>query len=247
MLPTLNYPHTRAGACAVTEAAGIWAVAGQLRRQLTEKAATSILSPDVLRRLCRHLHINGRDVAIDWDFDHAVHDDQGAPVFGICEVDAESADTAFVSINGPHIKDRADLLLSTAGHELGHVVFDVPAVLAAPPTSRRYRSFTSAPACLHRGRSSSEWRANEFMGALLAPPFQLHRELLRHARSEDMTLVRGPHSGRPTWPVIARNNDPDVLAGVIDVLGQEFGVSPRFIEVRLQRYGLISKEKGRVS
>jgi hypothetical protein len=62
-----------------------------------------------------------------------------------------------------------------------------------------------------------------------------------------MILVRTPHSGRPTWPVIAGNNDPDVLAGVIDVLGQVFGVSPRFIEVRLERYGLISKQKGCLS
>jgi hypothetical protein len=174
----VRYPHTRSGACSVTEAARIWAVSAQLRRQLLEGSDVVALSAQRLRTCCKRLCINERVVKLDWDFDHAVHDDGGAEVFGVCEVDAESADTAFVSINGPLIKEREDLLLSTAGHELGHVIFDIPAALAAPPATRRYRSFTSSTACLHRGRSSSEWRANEFMGALLAPPFPLHRQLL---------------------------------------------------------------------
>src|SRR4051812_40857027 len=247
MLAVLKYPHTRSGACTVKEAAGIWAVAAQLRRQILDASGEVALSPKSLRTCCKRLCINGRNVNLDWDFDHAVHDEDGAAVFGICELDDESADTAFISVNGPLIKQRDYLLLSTAGHELGHVVFDLPAALMAPAATRSYRSFMRSPACLHWGRSSSEWRANEFMGALLAPPFHLHRELLRHARSEDMVLVRAPHAGRPTWPVIARNNDPDVLAGVIDVLSQQFGVSSRFIEIRLERYALISQEKGRVS
>jgi hypothetical protein len=241
-MPTiLRYPHAPSGACHLTEAVGIWAVAAQLRRQMGDALGGPAMALQNLERL----YVNGRAIKVDWDFAHAVHDDAGRPVFGICETDPDSAGTAYVSVNGPLLKTRPDLLLSTAAHELGHVIFDVPAALAAPVRSkRRYRSFTSSASALLRGKGSSEWRANEFMGALLAPPFRLHRELLHHARTENMALARAPHAGRPTWPVVAGNNDPDTLAGVIAVLAQEFGVSPRFIEVRLARYGLVTPRTG---
>lgn len=237
---SLTYPHTRSGACSVREAAGIWAIAAQLRHQIAGASGSLVIDPRRLPVLCRGLSVNGRTIRIEWDFDHAVHDDSGNPAFGVCETDGESLDTAYVSVNGPLLKDRADLLSSTSLHELGHAVLDVPNVLAAQEPRRRYRSFTASAASLMRSTNRSEWRANEFMGASLTPPFQLHRELLRQARSEELVLVRAPHCGRPTWPVLDGNkNDPDAVAGVIDVVAQEFGVSPRFVEVRLQRYGLI--------
>jgi hypothetical protein len=242
MLVSLTYPHTRSGACSVREAAAIWAVASQFRRQVAGALDDFVIEPRKLPSLCKELSVNGRAITIDWDFEHAVHDDSGALAFGVCETDGESIDTAYVSINGPLLKDRPDLLRSTSIHELGHAVLDVPGVHGAQGTRRCYRSFTASAAALLRSRNHSEWRANEFMGAVLAPPLRLHRELLRHARSEELALVRAPHCGRPAWPAVdGVRNDSDVVAGVIDVVAQEFGLSPSFIEVRLDRYGLISR------
>lgn len=243
MTPAAAYPSTAAGQCAITQATQIWAVAAALRRQIGAP-----VSAGDLPRACPSIDVNGRPIEIAWDLDHAVHDETGKAVLGVCETDADAAGAAHVSINGPLLKDRPDVMLSTAAHELGHVVFDVPAALAQPVSRRRFRSYTASSSALLRSESRSEWRANEFMGAFLAPPFDLHKRLLRHARDEDMKLARAPNRGRPAWPVVCGRNDPDALSGVVAVLAQDFGVSPRFVEVRLRVYGLVANvNKGALS
>lgn len=241
MTPVVAYPARRSGACTLRQASEIWSIAGQVRWQILQSAGA--ISIKVLRSLDR-VRVNDRTIEIAWDLDHAVHDENGQSVFGICETDPDSVGTAYVSVNGPLLKNRPDLLLSTAAHELAHVIFDVPETLTGEGVARRFRSVSASSAALHRTEVLSEWRANEFMGGVLAPPFAVHRELLRYARSESLALTRAPHAGRPRWPVVRGDNHPDALAGVMDVVAQEFGVSPRFIEVRLQRYGLISKTGG---
>ena len=238
MTPAAAYPSTAAGQCTMTQATQIWAVAAALRRQIG-----TTLSVGDLPRACPSIDVNGRPIEIAWDLDHAVHDESGQAVLGVCETDADAAGAAgaaYVSINGPLLKDRPDVMLSTAAHELGHVIFDVPAALAQPVSRRQFRSYTASSSALMRSESRSEWRANEFMGAFLAPPFELHKRLLRHARAEDMKLARAPNLGRPAWPVVCGRNDPDALSGVVAVLAQDFGVSPRFVEVRLRVYGLVA-------
>lgn len=235
MAPTAAYPSTPKGQCTMTQAAQIWSVAAALRRQIGTLPGVVDLA-----RACPSIAVNGRPIEIAWDLDHAVHDDTGQAVLGVCETDADAAGAAYVSINGSLLKNRPDLMLSTAAHELGHVVFDVPAALAQPLPGRRFRSYTASSSALLRAESRSEWRANEFMGAFLAPPFELHKSLLRHARAEDMKLARAPNLGRPAWPVVCGRNDPDALSGVVAVLAQDFGVSPRFVEVRLRVYGLVA-------
>jgi hypothetical protein len=54
-----------------------------------------------------------------------------------------------------------------------------------------------------------------------------------------LRLTRGPHQGRPASPIVAANNPHDSLAGVVAALAGDFGVSERFIAVRLSRYGLL--------
>lgn len=135
-------------------------------------------------------------------------------------------------------------MLSTAAHELGHVVFDIPEALAArpPPTGTTGRpeaadnAFRNAAAICF-----CEWRANEFMGALLAPALAVHRRLLHHARAERLAIVRTRSAGHPAWPIVSGDNDPDAIAGITEVLAQEFGVSPRFMSVRLDQYKLITR------
>ncbi len=56
-----------------------------------------------------------------------------------------------------------------------------------------------------------------------------------------MRLVRGPHQGRPGSPILAVGNPPDAVVGVLAALAGDFGVSERFIAVRLSRYGLLQE------
>lgn len=193
----------------------------------------------MLLKNVRAIAINGHCFDIHWDGEHEVHDDQGWPVFGVCETDGDSPGSAYISINGPLLSGCPDLVVSTAAHELGHVIFDVPG------GHRHYRAVTPSADMLLSAERIAEWRANEFMGGLLIEPAPLHRELLRHAREERLRLVRAPHHGRPGSPVVDAANDPDALAGVVAVLAQGFGVSESFIDMRLRRYGLIASRGGR--
>jgi hypothetical protein len=83
------------------------------------------------------------------------------------------------------------------------------------------------------------------MGALLAPALAVHRRLLHHARNERLAIVRTRSAGHPAWPVVSGDNDPETVAGITDVLAQEFGVSPRFMSVRLDQYKLITRRNRR--
>lgn len=235
VVPALDYPADAVGRPLLRQARPVWALASSLRRQL----GGAPLTIEHIVDATAYLRINGRHVSVSWECAHAVHDDHGCAVLGVCETDPDDPDAAFISINGPALGTRADLVLSTAAHELGHVVFDVPGALAQGP-QRRFRSRTGDVEALYRGRDLCERRANEFMGALLAPPFELHRELLRRARDERLRLTRARHHGRPGCPVVSADNDADALAGVTAVLAEAFGVSNGFMTVRLQRYGLIA-------
>jgi Zn-dependent peptidase ImmA (M78 family) len=184
--------------------------------------------------------VNGRRLTVAWEFGSAVHDADGAPVLGVCEIDAALPDTAVVSVNGQAVAGRPDLAASTAAHELGHVLFDVPPALASADPQRRYRATLSrAEDLLDRTTARAERRANEFMGALLAPAGPLHMRLLVHARAEGLRMVHAAHHGRPGSRILAASNPPDAVAGVLAALADDFGVSERFIAVRLQRYRLI--------
>lgn len=235
----LNYPHVAAtGAPRPLQDGAVWAVALRLRRAILGERADTGLAPDAIVAAASHLAINGREVTTAWDFAHAVHDGLGRPVLGACETDPDAPGVAYVSVNRQMVAHRPDIALSTIAHELGHVVFDVPMALGR--ADRRYRSVTTAPDSLVRSTNASERRANEFMGALLAPPVPLHTRLLALARAERMHLARAPHLGRPASPVLALDNAPEALAGIIAAVAGDFGVSDRFIAVRMQRYGLVA-------
>jgi hypothetical protein len=233
----VHYPHDpRTAAPRHLDATTIRRLALQVRRQIGVPADTPAIALDDLTRSTASVAINGRQVAVVWDLAHPVHDESGAPVLGLCDVDPDEPDCALVSINGAVTRGRADLALSTAAHELGHVLFDVPQALACNST---YRGVARDAASLHRSGRGAEARANEFMGALLVPPVALHTRLLAHARAEGLRLVRGRHEGRPGSPILAGDNPADVISGVIAALAGDFGVSERFINVRLARYGLV--------
>jgi hypothetical protein len=239
MTIVVQYPHHAAsGAPRPLSAEALWAVAAQVRRQAMAGREGFALGAEVLVAAASEVRANGRAVAVAWDLAHPVHDETGLPVLGVCETDPELPDTALVSVNARMVAGRPDLAASTAAHELGHVLFDVPAALSAPV--RRYRSVTADPdALLDRTAAASERRANEFMGALLAPPVPLHLRLLVHARAEGLRTVHAPHHGRQGSRVLAADNPPDAVAGVVAAVAGDFGISERFVRVRLARYRLV--------
>jgi len=240
---TVEYPHHAAsGAPRPLSAQTLWAVAAQVRRQAMTEPGAFALPLAALVAATRTVSANGRAILVAWELDHPVHDGSGEAVLGVCETDPDMPGTALVSVNARMVAGRPDLAVSTAAHELGHVVFDVPVALGTP--ARRYRSVTAGPsALLDRTTAASERRANEFMGALLAPPVQLHLRMLVHARSERLRTVHAPHRGRQGSRVLAADNPPEVIEGVIAALAGDFGVSERFIAVRLSRYGLVQGEQ----
>lgn len=218
-------------------AGAIRGVAAQVRRQVPREADSLALSLPTLIGACRAVEVNERQLAVSWELGRPLHDEHGSTVLGLCDIDAHEPGWAYIAVNGPMTAGRPDLALSTAAHELGHLLFDVPAALARG--EQRYRGVASSAQALHRVGRGAEARANEFMGALLAPPVPLHTRLLAHARSEGLHLCRGPHQGRPASPIVAAGNHPEALAGVLAALAGDFGVSERFIAVRLSRYGLV--------
>jgi hypothetical protein len=218
-------------------APAIRTVAAQVRRQVPLAPGEIALSLPALVEACRRIDVNGRCLAVSWELDRALRDEAGQEVLGLCDIDADEPGWAYLAINAVMTAHRPDLALSTAAHELGHLLFDVPAALERG--EHGYRAVAQSARALDRAGRGAEARANEFMGALLVPPVPLHTRLLAHARSEGLRLCRGPHLGRPASPIVAASNGAEALAGVLAALAGDFGVSEKFIAVRLSRYGLV--------
>ncbi|WP_203072210.1 ImmA/IrrE family metallo-endopeptidase [Falsiroseomonas ponticola] len=235
---SLSYPHDPATKVPrLLPAAGVWSVAAKLRQAVARRGGPWELDPKDLVSAATRLEVNHSGVEVHWDFSHAVHDEDRQPVLGICETDPTAPGIALVSINTSMLANRPDLLLSTVAHELGHVVFDVPSAAGQP--ARRYRSVSAGAHSFDGATVREERRANEFMGALLAPPVPLHLRLVVHARSEGLRMVNAPHHGRVGCRVLAHDTPPEAISGIVTALAADFGVSDRFIAVRLQRYRLI--------
>jgi hypothetical protein len=215
----------------------IRAVAAQARRQLLGGSAELAVPLSAIVAAAAKICVNEWAFSVQWDLTQPLRDQAGRAVLGICDVDPAEPGWAYVSIDGPTVSSRPDLALSTAAHELGHLLFDVPHEMDGG--SRRYRAVARCASALEGTNRGAEGRANEFMGALLVPPVPLHTRLLALARGEGLRLARAPHEGRPASPVLAGGNPADTVAGVLAALALEFGVTERFIAVRAARYGLV--------
>jgi hypothetical protein len=103
-----------------------------------------------------------------------------------------------------------------------------------------------------------ETRANEFMGSLLTPrrllsrQFSMHCEALDLRRADMIGNVRRSLLSTPRQPAVANEREGNLsflklelrlgLEQVITLLAMDFGVTRRFIEVRLKKYGLLPQE-----
>lgn len=265
-------------------------VAHAARAQLLP-AGTDALSLRLLADIAE-VDVNGLPYHLWVSLDHPVTDDEGQPVLGLCEFDADCGEDAVSVLVSPVGEQfSAELALSTFAHELGHAIFDAPAWLAAAKQGpglfdvldggqrRAYRTTTRdvdhltgsagtpsnntetdpLSAALSRLRSAdvekeiriAEFRANEFMGSLLVPRERLVE--LAVARASDFGVGVNRAGGlsdelqAATPQLVEQGTFGFVrMENLQRELATTFGVTPKFIRVRMVRYGLL-KAKGKTN
>jgi hypothetical protein len=228
-------------------------VAREVRQQLTD-GDDQVLALDLDRlQKIQAVRVNDVAYALEWSFDGPVTDDNGHPVFGVCEVDTEGMpDTACICVNPEPVNGREELMRSTAFHELGHGVFEAPAWIYASQKMAMPGLFDAfqTPTCHRVLRTTTrdeqqfseiypkgspeffqEVRANSFMGASITPRRLLSRQFAE--RCERLDLKPGDFRQRMPHDRYLQ------LGQIMDLLAADFAVSRRFIEVRLQMYGLV--------
>lgn len=181
---------------------------------------------------------------IAWDIDHEVLDDSGNDVFGACMHDPAAPGTIMIYVNSALLADRPEVQRSTAVHELGHAIFDMPAAFARPA----YRAFRTAG---ERAQASqiaevdwTEWRADEFMGAFLVPPNRLAKAVAAQAPALNLRFGwRHDAQGRPI-PFVDAAPDAEPVGWLVEQLAEAFGVTPAFMATRLRRGGFIGRPRG---
>lgn len=216
----------------------IWAIARHVRGQLEPDSLARALDLTSIDERISRAQINGVEFDVTWDLENEVCNAAGKPVMGVTEYDQSVPDCVMVAINGPRLSSLSYLMRSTIAHELGHVVFDAPRWITLGPAP--------SPAFL-MGESTStskydrrEVRANEFMGALLAPPALLRVDFQRSAkRSRLQPSERGSGVIRGAAAYDSHAQDADAAQDVVFALAELYGVSESFMRVRLDRYDLL--------
>ena len=235
-------------------------LAGEVRNQLVEPDELAL--PFKALAGVTQLKVNGIEMAVDIDTDHPVHDEAGNPVLGVCEYDPSLPDTALVSVSPVSELMQPSLALSTLAHELGHACFDLPGWIYdahqgpdlfadAEKPHRIYRTITQDAEHLSqnsprdREERFAELRANEFMGSLLVPRLHLRVVAMALAPDHGIQISTGaslhpdfPHSELSFIPPHPDGFDSLAMEGFHQHLADIFGVSARFIAVRMERYGL---------
>lgn len=240
-------------------------LAAKIRAQLLPDEADELPLASLAK--IDRLSVNGIAFELWVDTDHALIDEHGQSVLGICEFDPGAPDAVMVSVSPVSTGITEELTLSTFAHELGHALFDAPGWLynaAQGPglfddleiNQKAFRSTTNnAEHLANQGVSEpltklrpyeqalqfAEFRANEFMGSLLVPRNRLAMAILSYAPKLDVPLITTPEfdSDFPGTLVRIANTSDDALDHLLRVLAKRFGVHRRFIEVRMSRYGFL--------
>lgn len=237
----VSYPCTRTTLePRAMRAAEIWQVAEHVRQQLTRGRPVRRVAIDQLRRDTRSMMVNGVPVRAHWDLDRGVRDGVGREALGVTEADPAVPGSLLISLNASVIGDRDYLMRSTVAHELGHVLFDGPAMLRRDGREKLAmvtpdEGHLSKPVRAGGQVDWREFRANEFMGALLVPSGLLHRTAINTAIGLGLRLVEG----QSALPLIAASQDAERFEHLLLDLAEQFGVSADFIAYRLRRYALV--------
>lgn len=240
----LNYPHdARTLEPHRLRAIEIWKLAEEFRLQIGSPFTPALDLADMVAR-SKTMRVNGTNIGTHWEFTPSLIDEHGKPCLGSIEYDPEVPGMALIGLNREALDDANELTRSTAAHELGHAVFDVPAWMRqaakthGAPLRVKYRLVRPALPRMRR-EDWPEWRANAFMGALLVPRLLLHKRLLRLA-----TELRIPRTrSSQTLPRIhGRHAGPDRVQLLADELAFIFGVSIEFMERRITDYELIDHQ-----
>lgn len=265
-LLTLNYQHCDRYFPDYVKHTQVTNIALQARQQLVS-GDTDALTLQVLAAIS-DMKVNGIPYELWVDTDHPVKDELGNAVLGVCEFDpVASKDAALLSVTPLCEIASPELVLSTFAHELGHAVFEAPAWIheaaqgaglfddPALTAHKAYRMTT--PDAEHLSKSAplgntaheasvrfAEFRANEFMGSLLVPRQHLIRAVEDLAEQHGVTITRG-QSIDPDFPGMGmtltakRSFGFDGMDPLLKALSTRFGVTPKFIRVRMDRYGLL--------
>lgn len=261
----LSYRHTPDARPHFIKSLDIEQVALDVRRQLGAANRTRLTLSELagIDQIC----VNGVGYEVWADIEHPVHDDDGTEVLGVFEFMPESSlDAVAISVTPISPTLRAEVVLSSFAHELGHGIFDGPHLIAGAHNRslfdtdpvdgvRAFRLVTDTPAHL-RGEFDdvpnhvrlAEWRANEFMGLLLVP-----RDLLIERVTEEATRhaveikyqpsICGP-SVRDFAEIVYSEFEAKVsLPDISRAVAASFGVTPKFIEIRMKKYGLIQEDE----
>jgi len=239
---TLNYPHIHQTLePARMRKEEIWRLGELARAQVGGSAARAKLELLHIISRCKEVAVNGVRFSTHWELNRPVTDGVGNPVLGAVEYDENWPSAAMIYINGELIADRDDVARATSVHELAHALFDVPGWIRAAEAKKEggSRRILLVQDETKAGIDWPEWRANEFMGAFLAPRALLHRHTLNRAAALRIPLHTGD---RPSdLPVVngkrASFEQKETLA--IE-LAELFGLSLPFILVRLHKYGLVA-------
>jgi hypothetical protein len=179
----------------------IWSIAEAARRQICGAVQRPKIALPQLMARTRRLRVNGVSIDLHWEFTGSLQDEFGNPAIACTSHDERWSNAAVICLNGEAIGERDDLAQSTAAHELGHSIFEAPAWIA-----RREEGHRAAAACQRRYQAApeternaakvdwSEWRANEFMGAFLAPPRLLHLHAHKRAAALGVPMAAGDKS-----------------------------------------------------
>lgn len=248
----VSYPHSPlTGAVLPMTRRRVRTVATRVRNQIVEDTLQRRIDPEALADAAQALVVNDFAFAACWDLSNDVHTRSGEQVMGATEWDPAEPESVMVAVNGPLIGDAARVL-STAAHELGHVIFDAPSWIrtGTEPVTASLATLPAAeldlvPEPLSRGdeddiRRWSEWRADEFMGTLLTPPTLLRVDFLRLAKRHRLPPSPVPSQqlrGAPAFD--GHTVEADTAFEILGTLAERYGLTPSFIRVRLDKYDLL--------
>lgn len=134
--------------------------------------------------------------------------------------------------------DAARRVYRTTTRDVEHLAKVTPVVEAAASPSLAIPGHTT------KEEYFAELRANEFMGSLLVPRQRLNLAVEELAPQHGVTIHRSP-SLDPELPGTSLHLTADGGIGFFDIeclqkaVAKRFGVNRRFIQVRMERYGLL--------